>query len=235
MHRIEIDPVMLERGRRNRDNRDFAFTSLDMAKVAHVVIDMQTAYLSPGSCAEVPIAREIVPNVNALAKAVREAGGLNVFIRKTYNPSEPNPWGNWYASLLGSPFSTELAAALTPGSPSHELWPHLDVSPGDLVVNKTRFSAFTPGTCDLHALLRERGIDTVIITGTLTNFCSESTARDANQLNYKVIFVSDGNAALTDEEHNSTLGTLYAAYADVVSTGGVLELIRQSQSLAKNA
>ncbi|KQV41340.1 isochorismatase family cysteine hydrolase [Rhizobium sp. Root1204] len=230
MHKIAIDPVMLERGRTNRNNRDRSFTHLDMKKVAHVVIDMQTAYLQPGSRCEVPIAREIVPNVNAISEAVRQGGGLNVFIRKTFNPNEAFPWNGWYSDLLGDSFSTDLKGLLTPGSETHELWPEIDAAPGEQVVNKTRFSAFTHGTCDLHDLLQERGIDTVIITGTLTNFCSESSARDANQLNYKVIFVSDGNAALTDEEHNATLGTLYTCWADVISTEQVIELIASSSA-----
>ncbi len=50
-------------------------------------------------------------------------------------------------------------------------------------------------------MLRAQGFDTVLITGTVTNVCCESSARDAMMLNFKTIFVSDANAAMTDEEH----------------------------------
>lgn len=225
MHKTDINPVMLERGRWNRDGRDQAFTTFDLAKTALLVVDMQRAYLDEGSCAEVPVAREIVPNVNAIAAALRAAGGKVVFIQNTYDGSEPVAWTSFYRNLLGAPFSTDLVAALTPGNPLHDLAPQMDRRDTDLVVRKTRFSAFTPGTSHLHEVLQENSIETVIVTGTLTNCCSEATARDAAQMNYEVIFVSDANATITDEEHNATLGNLYVVYADVVPTGEVLSLI----------
>ena len=52
-----------------------------------------------------------------------------------------------------------------------------------------------PGTSDLPERLRARGFDTVLITGTVTNVCCESSARDANMTNFRTIMVSDGNAA----------------------------------------
>ncbi len=86
------------------------------------------------------------------------------------------------------------------------------------MVEKQRFSAFTPGTSDLNAILREQGIDTVLITGTLTNCCCESTARDAMQHNYRVLIAADANAALTDEEHAATLHNMAFVFADLYST-----------------
>jgi ureidoacrylate peracid hydrolase len=88
----------------------------------------------------------------------------------------------------------------------------------DLIVDKTRFGAFVPGSSDLHDILQARGIDTLIITGTATNVCCESTARDAMQMNYKVIFVADANATLSDAEHNATLNNMVTLFADVMTT-----------------
>jgi ureidoacrylate peracid hydrolase len=85
-----------------------------------------------------------------------------------------------------------------------QLWPELDVRAEDAVIDKVRFSAFTPGASGLDALLRGLGIDTVIVSGTLTNCCCESTARDAMQLNYRVLIAADANAALSDAEHAAT-------------------------------
>src|SRR5207244_12499078 len=109
-------------------------------------------------------------------------------------------------------------AALTADSKGHELWPALDVQAGDLTVEKNRFSAFIQGSSDLAEVLRGRGLDTLLITGTVTNVCCESTARDAMMLNFKTVMVSDGNAAVTDADHNASLCAFYLTFGDVMST-----------------
>jgi len=120
-----------------------------------------------------------------------------------------------------------VKAALTPGHPGHELHPDLDVRPGDPVVEKTRFSAFIQGSSDLDARLRKAGIDTVIITGVVSNTCCESTARDAMMLNYRTVFVSDGNGAMTDDEHNATLGNIFRMFGDVATTDEIIARLRR--------
>jgi ureidoacrylate peracid hydrolase len=109
-------------------------------------------------------------------------------------------------------------AALTAGSKGHELWAALDVRADDLIVEKNRFSAFIQGSSNLAEVLRERGLDTVLITGTVTNVCCESTARDAMMLNFKTIMVTDGNAAVTDEDHNASLCAFYLTFGDIMPT-----------------
>ncbi|HXW29054.1 MAG TPA: isochorismatase family protein [Xanthobacteraceae bacterium] len=74
------------------------------------------------------------------------------------------------------------------------------------------------GASDLPARLRAQGYDTVLITGTVTNVCCESSARDAMMLNFKTIMVSDGDAARTDAEHNATLASFYSVFGDVMDT-----------------
>jgi ureidoacrylate peracid hydrolase len=58
----------------------------------------------------------------------------------------------------------------------------------------------------------------VLVTGTVTNVCCESTARDAMMLNFKTIMVTDGNAAVTDEDHNASLCAFYLTFGDIMST-----------------
>jgi ureidoacrylate peracid hydrolase len=224
MHAIHIIPEVRERTIANRGGQ-WAFESIDPTRTCHIVIDLQNGFMEEGALLEVPVAREIVSNVNAISRALRAAGGMVAFTRWTYVGDEPKAWPNWYQRGLGNAFSARLRAAFPPGAHDHALWPELDVAPDDVVVDKTRFSAFTPGTCDLQGILEARGIDTVIITGTLTNSCCESTARDACQLNYKTIFVADGTATVTDAEHNGTLNSMSPVYADVMTTDKVLSVI----------
>jgi ureidoacrylate peracid hydrolase len=55
--------------------------------------------------------------------------------------------------------------------------------------------------------------------------CCESTARDAMMLNFKTIMVSDGNAAVTDEDHNASLCAFYLTFGDVMSTDAVISCL----------
>jgi ureidoacrylate peracid hydrolase len=52
----------------------------------------------------------------------------------------------------------------------------------------------------------------------VTNVCCESTARDAMMLNFKTIMVTDGNAAVTDDDHNASLCAFYLTFGDIMST-----------------
>lgn len=228
MHKIDIPDHIRARAMRAR-GREHIFERIDPARTAHVVVDLQNGFMAEGAPVEVPTAREIVPNVNAISAALREAGGVNAFLRYTYDPAEPQPWTTRYNAYLSSQKSALHKDTFRRGAPPWQLWPLIEVRPGDLIVDKTRFSAFVPGTCGLHETLQARGIETLIVTGTLTNVCCESTARDAMQRNYQVIFVADGNAALTDAEHSATLGNMATLFADVVTTAEVLALIAASK------
>jgi ureidoacrylate peracid hydrolase len=104
-------------------------------------------------------------------------------------------------------------------------------------MEKNRFSAFIQGSSELAQVLRSRALDTVLITGTVTNVCCESTARDAMMLNFRTIMISDGNAAVTDEDHSASLCAFYLTFGDVMSTGEVIGCLerntRQSLSAAE--
>ena len=203
MHKIAIPQAAVDRVLKRRASLH-VFNELDPARTAHVVVDLQNGFMAPGQPAEIPMAREIVSNVNRISDALRVAGGLVV----------------------------SMDAAFAEGSYGHSLWSELDVLPGDLKVKKNRFGAFVPGSSPLHAILQGRGIDTVIITGTATNVCCESTARDAMMMNYKVIFVSDGTATYNDEEHNATLGIMLAMFADVMTTDEVVSRLAGAMNQA---
>lgn len=225
MHKVELPEHIIERARVLRGGRDIVFDAIDPTKTAHVVVDLQNGFMRPGAPVEVPVARDIVENVNSISAKLRAAGGLVTYLRYTSDPEEPQDWSAWYTGILSKEREMEQRSAFAKGAADHALYPDLEVLEGDLVLDKTRFSAFVPDTCDLHDVLQARGITTLIITGTLTNCCCESTARDANQRNYKVIFVTDGNATHTDEEHNATLCNMGTIFADLQTTDQVCATI----------
>jgi ureidoacrylate peracid hydrolase len=192
------------------------FDTLDPKRTAHLIIDMQNGFMELGAPVEVPMAREIVSEVNHLSAAVRAAGGRNYFLRYTTPHGEVPAWPVMW-NRLGPAGAKVHQDAFTPGAHDWQLWPEIEVDEVDTVIDKHRFSAFTPGTCSLHEQLQAAGIDTVIVSGTLTNCCCESTARDAMQNNYRVIMAADAMAALSDEEHAAALHILGLVFADLRS------------------
>jgi ureidoacrylate peracid hydrolase len=228
MHKIEIPQFALDRIQQRR-GRFHPFDRLDPTRTAHVVVDLQNGFMAEGAVAEVPVAREIVPNVNKISRALRAAGGLVVYIQNTIDQAALTGWSNNFSYFSSPARQARMVEAFTPGADGHAIWPGLEVLPQDLRVLKRRFGAFVPGSSELHVILQARAIDTLIITGTVTNVCCESTARDAMMMNYKVVFVSDGNAAFTDAEHNASLSSMAILFADVMSTDETVAKLATAQ------
>jgi ureidoacrylate peracid hydrolase len=231
MHKIAIPAYATQRALSRRGGLH-PFAGLDPARTALVVVDLQNGFMAPGQPAEIAFAREIVPNVNRLATATRAAGGTVVWVHNTIDSESEASWSVWLNHFADGDWGPRMRRAFTPGDFGHEIYGALDVKAGDLKVLKYRFSAMIQGASDLDAILRGRGIDTLIVVGTATNVCCESTARDAMMLNYKVFFVSDANACRTDEEHNATLGILLVMFADIRSTDEMIGLLRRRPSAA---
>lgn len=230
MHTSVVYPSVIERAIQRRGSVG-VFDSLISERTAHIVVDLQNGFMAPGAVAEIAEARDIVPNVNRISQALRAAGGQVAFIQNTFDEVAVRTWSTYFEHFCTPERREKMIQAFTPGSDGHALWPGLDVQPQDLKVRKRRFGAFAPGASDLHAILQDRGIDTLVITGTASQVCCESTARDAMMLNYKVFFVADGNATFNDEEHNATLSALALTFCDVLPTQDLLGLIRVATPL----
>jgi ureidoacrylate peracid hydrolase len=228
MHEKSIYPSVIERVAQRRGGLP-VFDRLDSRRTAHIVVDLQNGFMAPGAVAEIGEARAVVPAVNRISTAVRAAGGIVVYIQNTFDAEAIRTWSVFFDHFCSPARRARMIEAFTPGNEGHALWPGLEVLPEDLAVRKRRFGAFAPGASDLHAILQERGVDTLIITGTASQVCCESTARDAMMLNYKVFFVADGNATFTDQEHNATLSAMAYTFCDVIESDALIALIAQDQ------
>jgi ureidoacrylate peracid hydrolase len=219
-----VDRVIERRG------REHVYDNVDPARSALVVVDMQNAFMLPGIAHSLcPMAERIVPNINRLARTVRETGGTVVWIKTTFTPQALRSWSTYFEMTSPQRVAKRIEA-LTADSRGHALWSALDVWPQDPIVEKNRFSAFIQGSSDLESVLRARGLDTVIVTGTVTNVCCESTARDAMMLNFKTIMVTDGNAASTDEDHAASLIAFYLTFGDIMSTDMLIDCLQRNVS-----
>jgi len=210
-----------------RRGAEHCFAELDPRKTALVVIDLQHAFMNDAvGHAVCPAARDIVPAVNRLAAAVRQSGGGVFWVQMTHDERCLEEWSTAFAIATPAARAKRIAA-LSEGGLGHQLWPELEVKPEDEIVKKYRYSGFLPGTSDLPERLRARGFDTVLITGTVTNVCCESSARDANMTNFKTIMVSDGNAAMTQREHEASLTAFYATFGDVQDTDMLIAALQR--------
>ncbi|MGB3697734.1 MAG: cysteine hydrolase [Gordonia sp. (in: high G+C Gram-positive bacteria)] len=225
MHHTSIDPAIRERYR-SLKGREYSFDHIDPARTAHLVIDMQNGFVADGSVFEVATAKSVVPAINAVSRRLRETGGANYFFQ--YTTTSADDWNVYYRQFQNHTSADLQVESFQSGSTGHALYPEIEVEEGDTVVEKSRFSPFVQGSSAALELLTARGIDTVIISGTLTDCCCASAARDAQQLGFKVIFLSDATAALTDHEHNAAIDTLAAWFADIRTADEVVELLGAS-------
>ena len=194
---------------------------IDPKKTAMIVVDMQNDFVAPGAAMETPAARAVVPRLTEALKICRGAGIKIIFTAHVHrrDGSDMGLFDDMHAPIA-------KRAALVDGTPGVEIYPEVAPAPGEHVIKKHRYSGFY-GT-DLDMILREWGVDTVIISGTTTENCCHATARDAMFRNYRVAFLSDATATYdypdrgfgampNAEVHHATLVILADSTAHVMS------------------
>ena len=216
MHPYSVSETVKQRVLRRRD-RVIAMDRLEAARTAFVVVDMQNYFVGKGFPSEVQMARSIVPAINRLAAAVRSSGGSVIWIQTT-SVGALETWVNHHRCFLSPAAAQKRIAQLAEDTEDFRLYPELDARPEDLRVKKIKFSAMISGSSELPAVLAARGIDTLLIGGTTTDVCCESTARDAAMLDFRVAMISDCNATWTDEQHAATLNNFQVVFGDVMNT-----------------
>lgn len=217
-----VDRVLARRGRYH------LYDALDPAKTAFVVIDMQNMFCEPGAPAEVPASRGICGHINRMAAALREMGGIVIWVTSaTARSGGRSDWDHFVNNFVAEEVRERTVEALAPGSHGERVWHELEVLPDDLYVRKNRYSALTPGASRLQSLLSGYGIRNVLIGGTKTNICCESTGRDAMMLDYNVVMVEDCNAALSDDEHRAALENMIQQFGDVMTADETIAVLRK--------
>jgi isochorismate hydrolase len=168
------------------------------AKSALLVIDLQEYFL--------PMLSPIIGNVLSLIESCRSKGIKIIYTR--HGHKDPNEDGGmllkwWGEAIIQETAKWNLIKAINP----------LENEP---VIDKNRYSAFLGTTLD--ETLKYRKIEDLIITGVMTNCCCETTARDAFMKDYRVFFVSDATAAMSEDLHLASLKNLAFGFAHIVDT-----------------
>jgi ureidoacrylate peracid hydrolase len=195
-------------------------------RCALLVIDMQNDFVKPGGILyhnDVPM--RAAPNMKRLSDACR-ALSIPVIYTKAMLDER----------FAISPLEASLAPVLFEkglrgGTWGAEIIDELTPEPGDPVVVKHRYDAFY--NTNLEVLLNNiRGpgaVDTVLITGTVTNVCCESTARGAFMRDYKVVFVGDACGAFDEDAHRATLRTIGRFFGRVLDADQVIAALKDGE------
>jgi nicotinamidase-related amidase len=224
MPQYVLDRVMSKRGRLH------IFDALQPERTAFVIIDMQNAFVKGKVKAETALA--IMPKINQLAAKVRELGGTVAWVQLKAGDTDGSSVAQLYHKYFFSPEGAEgHRSSLTPGEWGYELCEELDVRDGDIRAWKSRHSAFIHGHGNLQEKLQQAGIENLLIGGTVTNFCCETTGRDAMMYDYRAVMVSDCNAARFPEDHSAGLTTFFQSFGDVYTSAEVIAVLEKGKEL----
>ena len=210
---------------RQKARRDYetglASIKIDPKRSALIVVDMIEEFTTPGLTPFwVPEATKMLPTVGSLIEACRKVGSPVIYTYYMFNPTntDMNPWFReaWAPidkidDYQGPPLFTRESVdrAIKPDYGRH------------ILIAKPSYGAFTNTSLDY--ILKNLGVDTAIVCGTMTNFCCGTTAREAHARGYKVVFGSDCNATDDPAIQDAELKTLRRGFALVLSTAEIVD------------
>ena len=200
---------------------------LQAASTAVIAVHLQGDIVSADGAfgdffAAAATARDVVGVNNALIADVRAAGGTVIYTRVAFRPDFSDLIVN--SPLLGLVAQTKC---LVDGSTKAEILPEMTFADGDFVLTHQRLGGFSDSGLDL--LLRSRGVTTVLLTGVATNMSVESTARQASDLGYRTVVVSDACSAADDDTHLAALNSL-GLLGEVVTSTDVREALHVAEA-----
>ena len=203
---------------------------LDWSVTALVIIDMQRDFMEPGGFGETlgndvsRLATAVKPIASVL-KAARDSGMLVIHTREGHRPdltdAPPHKVERGDPSTrIGAP--GPMGRILVRGEPGHDIIPELYPAKNEPVIDKPGKGAFYQ--TDLDLMLRNRGIDTLMVCGVTTEVCVNTTVREANDRGYRCIVLSDCCASYFPHFHEAGLAMIKAQ-------GGIFGSVTSSQAL----
>lgn len=188
--------------------KDFDFKSPSL-----IVIDVQRYFFERGADAFLEESPTVLPNILKLIDAFGNARLPVIFTRHAHKRgSDTGQMGRWWDGKL--PWE---------GSKEAEIIGDIVPKPGEIVITKTRYSAFE-GT-SLEKELKSRGVQTLVACGVMTNLCVETTVRHAFMKDFRIIVISDATAANTNRHHNASILNLSYGFALIENTNTIINQI----------
>jgi ureidoacrylate peracid hydrolase len=181
---------------------------LKPGKTALLVVDVQNSFIRKDSPNEI---KSIGPNLAKLKGFIdfcRNTGLKIIYTRHAFDKK--------LSPIEAKLFPPEMNDDLKMGSRGWEISEKIRPRKGDTIIDKYRYDAFFK--TNLDEVLKSDGIENVIITGTITQVCCESTARSAMFHDYNVIFCSDLNFSFDRQLHDGTLKVIKRSFGEVLSS-----------------
>lgn len=211
--------------------------TIDLARTAVVVVDMQNAFASQGGMldlagADITGAPHVVEVIGQVLDTARAAGVPIVYLQMGYKPDLSNSGGpgapNWHKELAlrlmeeRQPLRGKL---LVEGTWDFAIVDELAPHPEDTVMVKTRYSGFARTGLDEE--LRRRGLEYLIFAGITTNVCVETTLRDAFVLDYWPVLIADGAMPAGPRAmHDATVFNVESFFGWSVTSSQWIEALR---------
>lgn len=206
-------------------DRHWAF-EIRPEECALVVVDLQEDFVNPENPMCVPEAYRQIPRVKALISGCRAAGVPVLYTEHSISPDCAAGFYEYWPPVA--------AGAIKEYEAHTKVYHGLAPQPDERIISvKHTYDSFA-GT-DLDYVLRSRGVKTVIVCGTLTNFCCESTARTAYFLNYHVVFGSDVCATDSALAHEATLRTMRRGFARVLTGAEIVRILEHGDDIYASA
>lgn len=188
---------------------------IDHERTALLVIDMENDFVAEGGAMEVPAARlDALPNIKQLIAVSRTMDVPVIYTTHVLTD-------DFDISPLECTYNTRLQReGMRDGTPGVEIYPEIAPRDDEVLIRKHRYDAFY--NTSLETVIRNvRGsgvVDTLMITGTVTNVCCESTARSAFMRDFKVAFVDDACGGLDQESHDAACRSIGLVFGRVLMT-----------------
>ena len=203
---------------------------IDLKETALIIIDVQKDFVCPGGYGEVlgnnvSLLRVVIPPVQRVLAAWREAGLLVIHTREGHNPDMTDcpetKLSRWpEGSRIGDP--GPMGRILIVGEEGQDIVPELYPVPGETVIDKPGKNAFI--RTNLEELLNDQRIKNVIITGVTTDVCCFTTTTGANDCGFNAIVLEDCVASYNPDRHRAALDIITAQ-------GGIFGWVSDSESL----
>ncbi|MCY7420088.1 MAG: cysteine hydrolase [Chloroflexi bacterium] len=195
-----------------------------LSRTALLVVDMQNDFVRVGAPQEVPDARLTIPVIRTVIERFHALDRPVIFSRFIAGP-EPTLMWRWSPELAPPLRSCRPGVSRTYGDVDGlregiAVIDELAPSPGDLTVDKMGYGAFHRTM--LVDLLDARGVDTVVVTGTVTQICVDETARGAFEAGLQVVTISDAVSSFDPALHEATLRNLAMKFGRVLTAAQLL-------------
>jgi nicotinamidase-related amidase len=204
--------------------------TIDLDRTALIIIDMQRDFLEPGGFGaalgnDVSLLTVAVGPIRAVLDAARATGMLVIHTREGHRPdlsdAPPHKVERGHPDLrIGA--SGPMGRILVRGEPGHDIIPELYPTPSEPVIDKPGKGAFYQ--TDLELMLKNRGIQTLLVCGVTTEVCVNTTVREANDRGFRCIVLSDCCASYFPEFHAAGLAMIKAQ-------GGIFGWVSASRDL----